>query len=213
MTTRYTIDVDQAKVKSTVELFEFMDGNMQDAMRIAINKTVPIAKTRASKEIRDQVRLSASYVRGRLTVRKATRAKLSGAVGTPQRGLLLSRFNTNANIAGDKTSWIRPPLAPRGSIKLKIKSGGATIGAPGDGNNRPFYMVLNGGKNLAIAVRREVAGPQGGAIKVFSGPSISQVFNSVRSDILPDASDEFQAQMIDAMRYLLLKKNPPEAAV
>jgi hypothetical protein len=46
---------------------------------------------------------------------------------------------------------------------------------------------------------------------VFSGPSLSQVFDTVRGDVLPAASSEYQAQLLDAMRYLLVKKYPPEA--
>lgn len=207
MTTRYNVDVDQAAVKDAVDLFEFVGGNTNDALRIAINKTAPKIKTLASKEIRTQVRLSAAYVGGRITVTKATRARLSGSIGTPSRGLLLSRFSTDANIAGDKTSWIRPPLVPKSGIRIKIKPTGATKGAPGDGTNKPFYIVLNGGQNVGIAAR--ITGSK--KIKVFSGPSLSQVFAGVRTDVLPQASAEFQAQFLDAMRYIMAKKNPPEA--
>lgn len=209
MTIRYTVDVDQAAVADAVSLFEFVGGNTDDALRIAINKTAPKIKTLASRAIRSQVRLSASYVAGRITVSKATRARLSGAIGTPSRGLLLSRFSTDANIAGDKTSWIRPPLVPKNGIRVKIKAGGAAKGAPGDGKNKPFYIVLNGGQNLGIAAR--ISGSR--KIKIFSGPSLSQVFNTVRNDVLPTASAEFQAQFLDAMRYITAKKKPPEAAV
>ena len=210
MTTRYNVDVDQAAVADAVSLFEFVGGNTKDALRIAINKTAPKIKTLASREIRSQVRLSASYVGGRLVVRKATRAKLSGAVGTPSRGVMLSRFSTDANISGDKTSWILPPLIPKSGIKIKIKPGGPSTGAPGVGQNKPFYMVINDGQTLAIAARMGAARKP---TKVFSGPSLSQVFNTVRDDVLPQAATEYQVQMIDAMRYILLKKNPPEAAV
>lgn len=207
MTINYQINVDQDAVADAVSLFEFVGGNTSDALRVAINKTAPKIKTLASRAIRDQVRLSASYVGERLTVRKATRSRLSGAIGTPSRGLLLSRFSTDSLIAGEKVGWIKPPLIPAGGIRLKVKPVGATSGAPGIGGNKPFYIVLNGGQNVGIAARTGTA-RQG--IKVFSGPSLSQVFNTVRGDVLPTASAEYQAQLLDAMRYLLVKKYPPE---
>lgn len=206
MTINYEITVDEAALAEAVSLFEFVGGNMKDAIRIAINKTAPKVKTLASRAIRDQVRLTASYVRDRLTIKKASRANLSGAIGTPSRGLLLSRFSTDTNIAGDRTSWIRPPLVPAGGIKIKVKPSGGTKAAPGLAGNKPFYIVLNQGQNVGIAARTGA----GRAVKVFSGPSLSQVFNTVRDDVLPEARAEYQTQIIDAMRYILAKRYPPE---
>lgn len=207
MSLNYEIQVDQEAVADAVSLFEFAGGNSSDALRIAINKTAPKIKTQASRAIRDQVRLTASYVGERLTVTKASRSRLSGAIRTPSRGLLLTRFSTDASIAGDKVGWIRPPLVPKNGIRVKIKPNGPTKGAPGIGTNKPFYIVLNGGQNVGIAARLG-AGRKG--LKVFSGPSLSQVFNTVRGDILPTAATELQDQLMDAMRYLLLKQMPPE---
>jgi len=207
MTISYTVTADQDAIKEAVSLFEFVGGNTADALRIAINKAAPKIRTVASRAIRDQVRLSASYVGERLTLTKATRARLSGAIKAPSRGLLLSHFSTDAAVSGDKVSWLKPPIVPKKGIRLKIKPSGGTTGAPGIGTNKPFYVLLNNRKNVGIAARTGV----GRKIKVFSGPSLSQVFAGVRDDVMPQASQEFQAQLIDAMRYVLVKKYPPEA--
>ena len=207
MTTAYTIKVDEAALSDAISTFEFIGGNTADALRIAINKTAPKIRTLASSTIRSQVRLSASYVGERLVLRKATRARLSGAIGTPTRGLLLSRFSTDSLIASDKASWIRPPLVPKSGIKVKVKPDGAAKTVAGINGNKAFYITLNGGKQLGIAAR--LSGYRKD-IKVFSGPSLSQVFDTVRGDVLPQAGTEFTAQLVDAMRYVLVKKYPPE---
>lgn len=207
MTTAYTIKVDEAALSDAISTFEFIGGNTADALRIAINKTAPKIRTLASSTIRSQVRLSASYVGERLVLRKATRARLSGAIGTPTRGLLLSRFSTDSLIASDKASWIRPPLVPKSGIKVKVKPDGAAKTVAGINGNKPFYITLNGGKQLGIAARQSGYRKD---IKVFSGPSLSQVFDTVRGDVLPQAGTEFTAQLVDAMRYVLVKKYPPE---
>ena len=209
MTASYTITADPAAVQDAVSLFEFVGGNTDDALRIAINKAAPKVRTAASRAIREQVRLSASYVGERLVITKATRARLTGAIKAPSRGLLLAHFSTDAAVSGDKVSWLKPPATPKNGIRLKIKPSGGTVGAPGIGSNRPFYVLLNGRKNVGIAARTGV----GRKIKIFSGPSLSQVFASVRDDAMPLASAEFQAQLVDAMRYILAKKHPPEALV
>lgn len=211
MTLAYEIKIDQAQVADAVSLFEFVGGNTSDAIRIAINKSAPKVRTTASRAIRDQVRLAASYVNERLVIRKATRARLNGAISTPSRGLLLSRFSTDALIASEKASWIRPPLIPRGGIKVKVKPDGgakAVSGGSDTAGNKPFYMILNGGRNIGIAAR--LAGSK--KVKVFSGPSLSQVFDTVRDDVLPGAAAEYQHQLLDAMRYILVKQYPTEAA-
>jgi len=212
MTTAYEIKVDEAEVQDVVSMFEFLGGNTSDAIRIAINKTAPKVRTAASSAIRGQVRLQASYVGERLKVRKATRSRLNGAISSPSRGLLLSRFSTDATIASDKVGWIKPPLVPKRGIMVKVKPNGGAKLVRGDNDtagNKPFYIILNGGKNVGIAAR--LSGSK--KIKVFSGPSVSQVFDTVRDDVLPGAGAEYQAQLLDAMRYLLVKKHPPEATL
>lgn len=208
MSASFEIRVDEAKLKETIELFEFVGGNTSDAIRVAINKAAPKVKTIASKRIREEVRLTASYVNGKLTVRKATKGRLNGAVLTPMRGLLLSKYSTDAQAASDKIGWIKPPPVPARGIRVKVKPSGETKTMDG-----AFYVVLNKGKNnggqLAIAVRE---GKDRKPIKVFQAASLSQVFGNVRQDVMPDAAGEFEFQMLDAMRYLLAKKYPAEGA-
>lgn len=210
MTTQYAVQVDQQAVAEAQALFEFVGGNTDEALRVAINATLPKTRTASSRAIRQQVRLSASYVRDRLATRKATRKALTGKLGTPSRGLLLSRFSTNAQIAGDKVSWIKPPLVPPRGIRVKVKPEGAPKEVKGDGDtlpNKPFFLVINGGQNVGIAARLR---GQRSKIKIFAGPSLSQVFDDVRDDITPDAAATLQAELLDAMRYILARKYPPE---
>lgn len=209
----HSVEVDQAQVAQAVALFEFVGGNSADALRVAINKTAPKIKTLASRRIRDQVRLSASYVGDKLTISKASRSRLSAAIMTPDRGLLLSKFSTEALVAGEKVSWLKPPPVPPLGIRVKVKPGGAAKRVDGDSDTvgQPFYMVLRNSGALGIAARRRLAGNKGGKLKVFHGPSLSQVFNDVRQEVLPQAGQELTAQLLDAMRYLLTKQFPPEA--
>lgn len=213
MTTNYGVQVDPDKVKEAVSLFEFVGGNTDEALRVAINKTTPKARTASSRAIREQVRLQASYVSQRLTIIKATRRTLNGRIRALSRGLLLSRFSTDLLIAGDKVGWFRPPLVPAGGIRIKVKPDGGTKVVTGDADtrpNKPFYMVINKGANVAIAARLSGQGRGGRKVKVFSGPSLSQVFNTVRDQVTPEAASVFEAELLDAMRYLLVKKYPPE---
>lgn len=205
----HNVTVDQAAIADAVSLFEFVGGNSAYALRIAINKTAPKIRTLASKAIRTQVRLSASYVGERLEVTEATRQRLTGAIETPWRGLLLSRFSTDPLIAGEKVGWIKPPLVPKGGIRVKVKPDASPKVVQGKAGRKPFYMVLNNGANVGIMRRTG----DGRKVEALYGPSLSQVFNTVRGDVLPEAGAELQAQLLDAMRYLLVKQHPAEATL
>ncbi len=206
MTAAYNVEVDREAIKEAISLFEFVGGNSADALRVAINKAGPKVKTAAGRAIREQVSLKAAYVNERLTFKRATRKDLSGAIGTPSRGLLLSRFSTEPNVANESISWIKPPPAPYGGHFVKVKPGEPEKKIGRGGDSKPFYIVLKGSRALAIA-RRTASG----AIDVLHGPSLSQVFNTVRDDVLPAAGAELQVQLLDAMRYLLVKQYPQEA--
>lgn len=212
MSAEYNISANPEQIADAISLFEFVGGNIDEALRVAINKTAPKTRTAASRAIRDQVRLKAAYVNERLTIRRATRKNLSGAISTPTRGILLSRFSTDAQIANTTISWISAPKPPAGGIKLRVKPSGSTktLGGHPEIDGKPFYLVLRNSRALGIAGRLKSPGKRGGKFKVFYGPSVSQVFNDVRNDVLPTASAEFQAQLVDAMRYILVKKFPPE---
>jgi hypothetical protein len=199
----------QEQVKDAISSFEFIGGNTEEAIKVAINKTAPRVRTLASAAIRSQVRLTAGYVNDRLVVRRATAKKLSGAISTPSRGLLLSRFSTESLIAGDKVSWIKPPAIPARGIRVKVKPDGAPKEVRGDNETKgaPFYVVLNKGQNVGIAARLKNERKR---FKVFSGPSLSQVFDTVRDDVTPQAGAIYGAQLLDAIRYLTRKQMPVE---
>lgn len=206
MNAAFEIKVDEAALKDAISLFEFVGGNTSDAIRVAINKAAPKVKTMASKRIREEVRLSVSYVNEKLKFNGAKRGRLTGSISTPMRGLLLSKYSTDSQVASDKIGWIKPPPVPARGIRVKVKPNGDTKVMDG-----AFYMVLNKGKNdggqLAIAIREGAARKP---VKVFQSASLSQVFGNVRGDVLPAAGAEYQAQMIDAMRFLLAKQHPME---
>lgn len=202
----YGVSANKEQIADAVSLFEFVGGNTQDAVRIAINRAAPRVRSKASQAIRSQVRLKAAYVNERLTIRKASRNKLSGSIATPSRGLLLSKYSTDSQVSSDKIGWIKPPDTPARGIRVKVKPSGPTKPLGKDF----FYMVLPKSRALAIVRRRETPGPQGGLIDVAYSPSLSQVFNTVRDDVLPEAGNIYQDELLDAMRSILARQYPKE---
>ncbi|MBW4978334.1 phage tail protein [Marinobacter adhaerens] len=180
------VEVDRSSLQEVRALLaKFSDGATRAHAR-SLNKTITKSRTESSKEIRKQVRLNAAYVKSLMTITKASQKTLQAKISTPSRGLLLSRFSTDTSIAGDKTSWLKPPSIPKRGIRVKVKPTGGAKVFEGDSEieGKPFYMVLPGTNGrVAIVGRRSKIGSDGGRIKVFYGPSLSQVFTDVKEDI------------------------------
>jgi len=209
MTITTNVEVDQAQVREALSILEFCGGRSKDAIRVAINKTGPKFKTAASRAIREQIRLKAAYVNKRIDFVRATNKNLSGAIKTPSRGILLSRFSTDTKVANENISWLKPPPIPSRGIAVKVKPKGSAKQL----DSSFFYMALPKSRALAIVRRRAPGsfGPQGGKYEVAYGPSISQVLqNDTRERLLPEAGEELTKQMLDAVRFLLQKKYPKE---
>jgi len=58
----YNVELDRSQIAEAISLFEFVGGNSDDALRVAINKAGSKVKTLAGRKIREQVSLKAAYV-------------------------------------------------------------------------------------------------------------------------------------------------------
>ena len=209
----YNIEPDQAQLKEAKELFEFLGGNSTDATRIAVNKAARRMRLVARKEIRKDVRLALSYVSERLVVKAAKKGGLTAKIETPSRGLRLTKFSTDETIAAEGVQWMKPPLSvvrqkgvePQ-PFMVQIKPGGAIKPVRGDTSKSKPFVIVGKGSRALLLVQRNAAGK----LDALYGPSLSQVFSSVRERIIPDAEKELIKQMGIAMNTLLKKQFPTE---
>lgn len=134
-------------------------------------------------EISKQVALSKSYIARHLRVMPPARKGDSWEAGVQatRRGVLLSRFENRG---------LRVPKKHPRRGKGSTKHGGVTgmIKAGSRYTAKSFFYVpgLRGSGATGIAVR---TGKGRGAFKVMHGPSVSQVFQSVRNDIAPELQE------------------------
>lgn len=165
----------------------------------AINKTAAWARAAAAREMRRQVAFPARYLAGtdsRLNVVKKARSDdLEAKIVGRRRATSLARF-ARAGARGK-------------GVRIEVKPGVARF------MPRSFLMKLRGGSaqdpgalsNLGLAVRTNGEKPKGAykPVKIndrlwlLYGPSVDQVFRSVREDIAPDTeqrlADEFSRLM------------------
>ena len=86
------ITVDKQAIRRIESDLMHIKNGAPRAMSRAINHTLGVTRTEASKEIRKQVKLKAGYVREKLKIKRATFYSLNGAIQTPARGTLLTRY-------------------------------------------------------------------------------------------------------------------------
>lgn len=179
---------------------------LTEAARQAINRTLDRTRTQAAREIRRQVNFPASYLSPsgeRLSVsQRATDTRLEGTITGRWRPTSLARFAKNTD----------PKAARRrGGVTVAVKPGSAKFlkGA--------WLVRLRAGKektdtqfNLGLAMRLkpgESLRNSRGAVRLDNnvwllyGPSVSQVFSTVRDDLTPETM-AFLEQEFERLRAL-----------
>ncbi len=207
------VKVNQDQVRDAVSLFEFIGGNTDEALRVAINKAGPKIRTLSGQKIREEINVTAGFLsetdssgRKRLDFIRATRNKLTGSIRSQSRGLLLSHFEHGA-----KASLFGNIFTPSYPIKVRVKKGAGQIkpvkGGP-DVYGEPFYIRLRNSNKVGIGMWRRSPGSRGGRVDILYGPSVSQVFTKVKDSVAPEAGTELTDQLLLAMNWLAKKQHP-----
>lgn len=169
----------------------------------AVNKASDRARTAGKRGILEQINFPARYLdpsEGRLVVRqKASKTNLEARVSARTRATSLARF-----ARGNPTPGDRRPIA------VQVSAGGATRTM-----NRAFVIRLRAGtaaldtkSNLGLAIRTQNGEPPRGAYKpkrlgenlwLLYGPSVSQVWKSVRDDVSPETADFLEKEFLRLM--------------
>lgn len=180
--------------------FKDFSGLSAQAARLAINSSATFGSRLASKRVRGQVAFARSYI---------------GAAGTPGSKIRISKFARTGDVEAIIASRDRPTSLARFALgspsfgprkknirapRVRVKTaGGATL------VKRGFFLRLRRGVivsedqfNIGLAVRlkkgetlqaSQKASPLGGGAYLLYGPSVAQVFDTVRDDISPEVAD------------------------
>lgn len=210
--TRFEVQVDPAQIKEVRDRLDYLKNGANRALSRALNKTASKAKTIASKAIRQQVNLSAAYVRETLKgpanglEYKATVSKLEAKLSAPQRGIRLDRFLVSP--APSRAG--KPAMGEEPRVKVKASGSEVTLWSG-------FWVRAKNSGGFLIAVRNDVLRKLGmkqqisGALgySALHGPSVSQVFTQVKDSISPDLTPVLADNLQHEMDWLLLKYPPP----
>lgn len=167
------------------------------AASITVNAAARRARTEGSRRIQAQVALKPGYVTSNMSVTFATRGELRAAVTGRFRPTSLARFATNRGAKTGTTPKLRvkrnsPSRALRNAFLIRLRAGTS------DGVNTGVAVRLKPGEQLR-GRRKAVRFSRGDSnLYLLYGPSVDQVFSTVRTDITPDILQfmdrEFQRQ-------------------
>ena len=161
-----------------------------DHPAITLNETAFVAREQAVDKIAEQVMLDKRYIRENLTVVTASKDELGwkSEIRARRRGVLLTRFGHKAvfgpRASGDGTKQvgIEGQIKPQKSFRANF-----------------FYIRLKGGAT-GIAKRAKPTGREN--YRVLHGPSVSQVFDTVREDISDTVRKELEASLMKQLEKL-----------
>ncbi len=180
----------------SLKRYEELPAKIERAASRAINAASDRARAAAARAIRLQVNLPASYLTGddsRLrVVKRASAGDLEAIVRGRQRPTSLARFVTSGSVGS------------RNGVTVEVKSGSARF------MRRAFLIRLRAGtadldtkSNLGLAIRlkagesltnKRAAIRMNNGLYLLYGPSVDQVFRSVRDDITPDIADYLERE-------------------
>lgn len=201
-----SVTIDIRGLSATKKYFSRFPEIATQASRLAVNDAARFAARLGSSKIRQEVAFSRTYIgaatnpNARLRIKRVAKGDdLVAVISARSRATSLARF------ARGTPSFGRQRTPPR----VRVATQGASRKLPG-----AFFVKLRSGPslnednyNVGLAVRlkpgqrirnkRRMAA-FGGGVYLLYGPSVSQVFDTVREDISPDvaryAATEFLRQ-------------------
>lgn len=204
-----TVRVELRGLESVERLLGEAPAVAREAMRFAVNGAAKFAARQASKEIRRQVNFSRSYLGdaskgGRLAITQVAKGNdLTAVISARQRPTSLARFASGTPTFGKtRGRGARVKVKPGGGYRviknsffLRLNAGTSNV----DGFNAGLAIRLKPGEGL----RRRRKGLVG--LKAFGkdknlfllyGPSVDQVFQTVREDIQPAVTDYAEREFL-----------------
>jgi len=174
---------------------------METATFRAVNRVASKTRTAASKAIRQEVRLPASYVNEHLTVtKKATRANPEAVITGRKRHTRLARYGAKQITRAAKSAR---GDALRG-IGAGRKQAGVSVSVRRDSSRKKmrgaFLVPLRNSGLMGVFIR---TGPGKKDIQHKYGPSVHQVFRWVRSDLEPQVQQDLAAEYRQQLAYAL----------
>ena len=168
----------------------------------AINKAAEKGVTASRRAIASEVALTQAYIRDRMALQRATAAQAVAVIRARKRATTLARFSARQltrSAPGAKGDARRGIGSGRkqGGVSVKVKTQGPRKAMP-----KAFLIPLRAGGE-AGANGFGVFTRQGRSIRHRYGPSVDQVFRSIRNQVAPGIAQDLEVQIVKQLQYEL----------
>lgn len=197
-----TMVIDTRQLRNASKLVKGTVTALEKAEFRTVNRVASKTRTAGSKEIRSRVNLKAAYVNTHLRLyKKATAGNPRAVITARKRPTRLARYGakqitrTAKGAVGDTLRGI-PAGKKQGGVSVQVGKGGGRRNM-----GKAFLVPLKTSSLMGVFIR---TGSGRDDIRHLYGPSVDQVFKSVREDLKPtirqEMVKEFKAQMNFARR-------------
>lgn len=186
---------------------KFSSNVQLDSVR-AVNKVIVSSRAGAAGEILQQVRFPSGYLgspsdqNARLAItKKATQKDVEAIISARVRPTSLARFVSGSGKPGDVRVNVSGGVSKliRGAFIVRLRSGASITQ---DSFNQGLAVRTHKGSSLRNSRGAKQIGPN---LYLLYGPSVDQVFQTVREDIAPKAVLDLRSEMIRLMSLRGLK--------
>lgn len=181
-------------VKELKQFFDTAPEATTTALRDTINGAVRFGYAESSRQIRKQVNFTQDYIGSvaqgnRLRVsRYATSENLEGTISATQRAVSLARFAENRSLGGKQGVTVRVKAGGASrkmasAFLIALQAGSAAVTT--DNYNVGLAIRLKPGERVANKLKAVRFSENDPTLYLLYGPSVDQVFNTVRDDVTP----------------------------
>lgn len=182
------------------KMYEAYPVQTEKAAALAVNEAARFGRAESTRIMRSQVNLPVRYIGERLIIdQRASPGNLVARISGRRRPTSLLRFTTGIMRHGR-------------SVKVKVKAGGVTKEIPGafkikllagkDLSNEGLAIRLKPGKTLSRGKGVKIREDKYGTTYALYGPSVDQVFRTVRDDVTPPILNRLNSEFDRQFRRL-----------
>ena len=181
------ISIEAKNLDYAQRLLASVPKGVRNAAINAINRTIAKMKTQVTKSIRKNYLVSAKDVKGTLSIKRASGARVQGSITSTGSSPLLTAFRVRVN--------------KRGPIKVQVRKGISAKAVPG------LFLGTSHKGYVGAMMRKKIHARY--PLKIPYGPSVPKMFGSknVMAELTPMAEKTLNERFLHEVEYQFSKNN------
>lgn len=195
-----TVQIKLRGLPDVEKYFSQIPAIAKEAARLTVNDGAKWGARRASEAIRAQVAFSRTYIgdasnaNARLRIKRVARGDdLEAVLAARDRPTSMARFATGTPTFGKRSRGPRVKVKAGGSSKTISKGFFIRLRSGADGELGNIGLAIRLKKGERIRNKRQMVA-FGKGLALLYGPSVAQIFNTVRDDISGDIGTHLQTE-------------------